>query len=129
MYMLGKGYCSKNQLTEHVFQSSHSELNGFSLKSYTKPHQQLPSTTSLHSLNSSKTPTNENHTASFSLIKTEKPSHKCSDHGNATNIHLVTKHIISENSEIQAGILALESLLKVNSKLKNKDIVTKSSDK
>ena len=106
------------------------------MKSYTKPHQHLPSTTSLHTLNSSKTPTNENYTASSSLDlistenpSTEIPSHKCSDQGNATDIHPTTKLIVSENLEIQAGILALGSLLKVNSKLKNKDIATKSFDK
>ena len=76
-------------------------------------------------------PSNEKNTASSSLdlISTEKPSHKGSDQSSITNIHPTTKPVISENSEIQAGILALESLLKVNSKLKNKDIATKSSDK
>ena len=131
---ISEHYCSKDQLTMHTFQSSHSEPNGFSFNSYTKP-QQLPSTHSLDTLNSSKTtvvhPTNEKNTASSSLdlISTEKPSYIGSDQSSATNIHPTTKPIISENSEIQAGILALESLLKVNSKLKNKDIATKSSDK
>ena len=127
-------YCSKNQLTGHTFQSSHSEPNGFSCASNTKP-QQLLSTHSSDILISSKTTVVHSNderkttTSSLGLISTEKPSHKGSNQGIATDTHPTTKPIISENPEIQAGILALESLLKINSKLKNKDIATKSFDK
>ena len=131
---ISEHHSSKNQLTGHTFQCSQSEPNGFSCASNTEP-QKLPSTHSSDTLISSKTtvvqPTDEKNTASSSLglISTEKPSHKGSNQGIATDLHPKTKPIISENSEIQAGILALESLLKINSKLKNKDIATKSIDK
>lgn len=75
-------------------------------------------------------PTDEKNQASFNatsleLISTEKPIHKDSEQCNNTDIQLTTQPIVSENSEIQASILALESLLQVNSNLKNKDIATK----
>lgn len=123
-----KQYCNNDQLTGHTLQSSHSEPNSFSVNSYTKP-QQLPSTNSSDDLDSSKTtvvhPTDEKNKASSSLdlISTKKPSHKNSDQSSNT---ATTPPFIPENSEIQASILALESLLQVNPNLKNNDVTTKS---
>lgn len=52
----------------------------------------------------------------------DEDSKQCIDTDNQSTTQ---PKIASENSEIQASILALESLLQVNSNLKNKDIATK----
>ena len=111
-------------------QSSHCESSGFSCNSYTKP-QQLLSTSCSDNLSSSKTsfvhPSDEKNKACFNaasldLVTTEKPFPKNSKQCNDTDIQSTTQPVVSENSEIQASILALESLLQVKSNLKNKDV-------
>ena len=129
---LSKHYCSNGQ-TGYSLQSSHCE-SSFTLNSYTKP-QQLLSTNYPDNLISTKTSlvhtSDEKNKASFSadsldLVDTvPKNNTQCND----TNVQSTTQPIVSENSEIQASILALESLLQVKSSLKNKGIATKSCSK
>ena len=132
---LSKHYYSNDQLTGYTLQSSHSESSGFSLNS----PQQLLSTSCSDNLISSKTtfvhPSDEKNKTSFNgaslldLVATEKLIPKSSEQCADTDIQSTTQPVVSENSEIQASILALESLLQVNSNLKNKDITTKPYNK
>lgn len=129
---VSKHYCSDGQ-TGYSLQSSHCE-SSFSLNSYAKP-QQLLSTSCSDNLISTKTSlvhtSDEKNKASLNadsldLVATiPKNSTRCND----TDIQSTTQPIIPENSEIQASILALESLLQVKSNLKNKDIATKPCNK
>ena len=126
-----KQYCSNDRPTWQPFLSSHSESNGLLVNTCTEP-QQVPSTDSSDNIISSKTTavhiTDEDskESSSLDLISTEKPTnHKNSDQSNNTDIRSTTQPKRSESLEIQASILALESLLKVNPNLKNKDEATK----
>jgi len=125
-----KHFCSHDQPASQTFQSCYGESSGFPFNSYTKPQQLLSTNCSINSKSSIVHLTDERNKTNFNtpfleLISTEKPIHKNSEQHNNTDVQSTTQPIISENSEIQDSILALESLLQVNSNLKNKDIATK----
>lgn len=114
-YKISKHNCSTSQPNEDIIQHN----------SCTKP-QQLPSSNSSDNLSGSKTsvvhPTDEKDQTNSTVELTSKQY-------NHTDIRSTAQPIISENTEIQASILALESLLQVNPNLKNKDVATKSFNK
>ena len=129
---LSKHYWSNGQ-TGYSLHSSHCG-SSFSLNSYAKP-QQLLSTNSSDNLISTKASlvhtSDEKNKASFNADSLDLMATipKNSTQRNDADIQSTTQPIISGNSEIQASILALESLLQVKSNLKNKDIATKSCNK
>jgi len=126
---LSKLYCSDDKLTRCTFQSPDSESSCISCNSQIKP-QQLLSTSCSGSFKASfelasdeRNQTSIN-AASLDLETKEKPVHKYGEQCNDADIQSTAQPNVSENSEIQASILALELLLQVN--LKTKDIRTKS---
>ena len=134
---LSKLSFSDEKLTQCTLQSPHTESGSISCNSHIKP-QQLLSTSCSDSLISSKASfvqasDERNQTsinvASLDLETSEKPIYKYGKQCNDADIQLTAQPNISENSEIQASILALESLLQVNPNLKTKDIRTKSLNK
>ena len=134
---LSKLYCSDDKLTQCTLQSPGSESSCISCNSHIKP-QQLVSTSCSDSLSSFKASfenaSDERNQTSISatsldLETTEKPVHKYGEQCNDADIQSTAQPNVSENSEIQASILALESLLQVNPNLKTKDIRAKSFNK